>query len=119
MANIVVLDGFTLNPGDLSWDKFEEVGTLRVYDRTKVSEIVERAQKAAYVLTNKTPITKEILEQLPELKYIGVLATGYNIVDVKAAQERGIIVTKYSYLWNTFSSTDGVCSCVTSHSACK
>lgn len=93
MDNIVVLDGFTLNPGDLSWKKFEEMGNLRVYDRTKVSEIVERAQKAAYVLTNKTPITKEILEQLPELKYIGVLATGYNVVDVKAAQERGIIVT--------------------------
>src|SRR5690349_17422155 len=91
--NIVVLDGFTLNPGDLDWSEFEALGKLVVYERTAVSEIVERAANADMVLTNKTPLSAQTLEQLPNLKYIGVLATGYNIVDVQMAKEKGIVVT--------------------------
>ncbi|MFC5649065.1 D-2-hydroxyacid dehydrogenase [Paenibacillus solisilvae] len=91
--NIVVLDGYTLNPGDLSWDELAALGQLTVYERTSPDEIVERAAGVEVVLTNKTPITAEAIQQLPELKYIGVLATGYNVVDTAAAAERGIIVT--------------------------
>jgi glycerate dehydrogenase len=91
--NIVVLDGYALNPGDLSWDPFREFGTVTVYDRTMVSEISSRAAAADIVLTNKTPISKSTLEALPSLKYIGVLATGYNIIDVAAAREKNITVT--------------------------
>lgn len=91
--NIVVLDGYTLNPGDLDWSEFEALGELVVYERTAVSEIVERAANADMVLTNKTPLSAQMLEQLPNLKYVGVLATGYNIVDVQAAKEKGIVVT--------------------------
>jgi len=90
---IVVLDGYTLNPGDLSWRGLEELGTLQVYDRTEASLILERAQGAELALTNKTPLTAETLKQLKSLRYIGVLATGYNIVDVKAAKELGIPVS--------------------------
>ncbi len=90
---IVVLDGFTLNPGDIGWSPFESLGDLTVYDRTPADLIVERASAAPYVLTNKTPLSAHTLDQLPGLKYIGVLATGYNIVDVAAAKERGIPVT--------------------------
>jgi len=90
---IVVLDGFTLNPGDLSWDGLRELGDVTVYDRTSSQEIVERSIDAEIILTNKTPITRETLERLPHLRYIGVLATGYNIVDIQAAKEREIIVT--------------------------
>jgi glycerate dehydrogenase len=89
---IVVLDGYTLNPGDLSWQGFEDLGTLEVYDRTEPSLILKRAQDAALLLTNKTPLTAETLKQLKSLRYIGVLATGYNVVDVKAAKELGIPV---------------------------
>lgn len=90
---IVVLDGFTLNPGDLSWDGLRELGDVTVYDRTSSQEIVERSIDAEIILTNKTPITRETLQHLPHLRYIGVLATGYNIVDIQAAKEREIIVT--------------------------
>lgn len=90
---IVLLDGYTLNPGDLSWEALDELGDVSRYDRTPAAEIVPRARGAEAVLTNKTPLSRESLGQLPDLKYIGVLATGYNIVDVAAAAERGIVVT--------------------------
>ena len=90
---IVVLDGYGLNPGDLSWEGIERMGDFTVYDRTSVDEIVSRAALADIVLTNKTPLSATTLEQLPHLRYIGVLATGYNIVDVEAAKNRGIVVT--------------------------
>ena len=90
---IVVLDGFTANPGDLSWKGLEELGTVTVYDLTKPEETVARAADADIVLTNKVLISREAMMQLPQLKYIGVLATGYNVVDIEAAHDRGIIVT--------------------------
>lgn len=90
---IVVLDGYALNPGDLSWDGLEKLGAVTVYDRTAEVEVVKRIGAAEIVFTNKTPITKETLAVCQQLKYIGVLATGYNIVDVAAAKERGIAVT--------------------------
>ncbi len=91
--NIVVLDGFTLNPGDLSWAELEELGSCVIFDRTPPELILERARDAEIVLTNKTPLARETILALPKLKYIGVLATGYNVVDVAAARERGITVT--------------------------
>lgn len=90
---IVVLDGYTLNPGDLDWEGFEELGELTVYERTRAEEVVSRVGDAEIVWTNKTPVSAEAIAQLPALKFIGVLATGYNIVDVAAARERGIIVS--------------------------
>ena len=92
---IVVLDGFTLNPGELSWDSMKEMGDLIVYDRTiKEHDVIIKAiADAEIVFTNKTPITKEILKEVPAVKYIGVLATGYNVVDVVAATAAGITVT--------------------------
>ena len=93
MVRIVILDGYTANPGDLSWKELETLGQLTVYERTKPEETVARAAEADIVLTNKVIIGKVEIEQLPHLKYIGVLATGYNVVDIKAAHERGIIVT--------------------------
>lgn len=90
---MVVLDGYALNPGDLSWEGIRQFGELTVYDRTPVERIVERAKDADIVFTNKTPIQSAILDQLPTLKYIGVLATGYNIVDTLSARARGIPVT--------------------------
>jgi len=90
---IVVLDGYTLNPGDLSWEGLEKLGELTVYDRTPEDKIYERSKDAEIVFTNKTPLTRETLSKLPLLKYIGVLATGYNVVDIKAAKELGITVT--------------------------
>jgi len=91
--NIVVLDAYTLNPGDLSWDGIGKYGNLVLYDRTPEEKIVERAKDANIVFTNKTPLTRETLVQLKNTKYVGVLATGYNVVDVKAAKECGIVVT--------------------------
>jgi len=91
--NIVVLDGYTLNPGDLSWDRLEALGDCRVYDRTPAEETVERAQDAEIVLTNKVMLGGDEIAALPKMQYIGVLATGYNVVDVEAARERGIPVT--------------------------
>ncbi len=90
---IVVLDGYGLNPGDLSWDAVSQLGELTVYDRTSSEEIIARSAGAEAILTNKTVITAEIMEALPDLKYIGVLATGYNVVNVGAAREKGIVVT--------------------------
>jgi len=90
---ITVLDGYELNPGDLSWDALRLVGEVEVFDRTHATEAAARAAGADIVLTNKTPLREETLAQLPALKYIGVLATGYDVVDVKFARERGIVVT--------------------------
>ena len=90
---IVVLDGYTANPGDLSWEGLELLGEVTVYDRTKPSETVARAAEAEIVITNKVVIGREEMAQLPHLIYIGVLATGYNVVDIAAARDRGIIVT--------------------------
>ncbi len=95
--NIVVLDGFTANPGDLSWSNLSALGNLTVYDRTSYSEkdadlIVKRAYEADIILTNKTPLTAKIIDSLPNLKYVGVIATGYNVVDLEKAKERGIVV---------------------------
>jgi len=92
MKNIVVLDGYVVNPGDLSWDSFSSLGTTHVYDRTSQDEIINRAADANVILTNKCQLTKDILVQLPILEYIGLIATGYNNIDVKAATERGITV---------------------------
>ena len=91
--NIVVLDGYTLNPGDLSWKSIEELGDCTVYERTTPEQTVERAKNADAIFTNKVIINEEVLNQLPNLKYIGVLATGYNVVDIPAAQKAGITVT--------------------------
>ena len=90
---IVVLDGYTENPGDLSWAGFKRLGGLTVYDRTPAGEIIGRIGGAEAVITNKTPVTAETLAACPGIKYIGVLATGYNVVDVNAAKARGIPVT--------------------------
>jgi glycerate dehydrogenase len=90
---IVVLDGYTLNPGDLSWDALRRLGTVEIHDRTPATQILERAAGADILLTNKTPLSAETLQQLPALRFIGVLATGYNVVDVKAARARGIPVS--------------------------
>ena len=89
---IVVLDGYGLNPGDLSWSGMEALGELTVYDRTAPSELLERSEGAEVLITNKTLITAENMAELPNLKYIGVLATGYNVVDIDAAKARGIVV---------------------------
>ena len=91
---IVVLDGYTLNPGDLSWESLQSLGDpCEIHDRTAVEDIVDRAQEAEIVLTNKTPISVDTLVKLPKLQYIGVLATGFNIVDTATAKSRGIPVT--------------------------
>lgn len=90
---IVILDGFTAQPGDLSWKALESTGELTVHDRTSPEETVGRAKDADIVLTNKVCLRKQELDQLPKLRYIGVLATGYNVVDLKTAHEHGILVT--------------------------
>jgi glycerate dehydrogenase len=89
---VVVLDGHTANPGDLTWRELEQLGQVTIFDRTAVHEVITRAQSAEIVLTNKTPVTREAIAALPALRYLGVLATGYNIVDTAAAAERGIPV---------------------------
>lgn len=107
---IVALDGYAANPGDLSWDELKALGECVIYDRTAPEEVLERAADAEVVLTNKVVITAEMMAALPQLKYIGVMATGYNIVDIDAARERGIIVTNIpSY------STDSVAQMVFAH----
>ncbi len=90
---IVVLDGYTLNPGDISWEGLEALGEVTVYDRTKPEEVVERIGDAEVVYTNKTPITRDTLNQCGNIRFIGVLATGYNIIDIEAAKEKGIPVS--------------------------
>src|SRR5687768_7071260 len=92
MIKIVVTDGYTLNPGDLSWEQIKAFGDLTVYDRTKPEEIVDRCRDASIVLTNKVPFNEATLAELPQLKMISVTATGYNIVDVQAAAKRKIVV---------------------------
>ena len=108
--NIVVLDGYAANPGDLCWDELQALGECTIYDRTAPAEVLERAAGAEILLTNKTVLTAEHMAALPELKYIGVLATGYNIVDTTAAKERGIIVTNIPAY-----STDSVAQMVFAH----
>lgn len=90
---IVVLDGYTENPGDLSWDGLRALGELTVYDRTRPEEAASRIQDAEIIVTNKVPITRALLEQCPGIRYVSVLATGYNVVDLKATTERGIPVS--------------------------
>lgn len=93
---IVVLDGYTLNPGDLDWDGLNALGEVTVYDRTSltdVQEVIERVGDAEVVYTNKTPMPKAVFDACPNIKFVGVLATGYNVVDVAAAKEKGIPVT--------------------------
>lgn len=89
---IVILDGYTENPGDLSWEGFEKLGELTVYDRMPADQIIERIGDAEAVITNKTPLTGEVFAACPQIRYVGMLATGYNVVDVAAAKERGIPV---------------------------
>lgn len=92
---IIILDGYTENPGDLSWDGFERLGDVTVYDRTPVGdekEIQKRIEDAEIVITNKTPLTRETIEACPGIRYIGALSTGYNVIDIQAAKERGIPV---------------------------
>jgi glycerate dehydrogenase len=90
---IVVLDGYCLNPGDLSWEDMATLGDLQVYDRTSPKDLIGRAQGVEVLITNKTLITGNDMEALPQLKYIGVLATGYNVVDIESAKKKGIVVT--------------------------
>lgn len=106
----VILDGYTADPSSLSWKPLEEIGTLTVYERTKPEETIERAKEAEIVLTNKVLIKRQEIEKLPKLKYIGVLATGYNVVDLEAAREHGIIVTNVPAY-----STESVAQMVFSH----
>jgi glycerate dehydrogenase len=93
MIKIVITDGYTLNPGDLSWKQIESVGQLTVYDRTKPEELVDRCRDATIILTNKVPVSEANMAALPHLKMIGVTATGYNIIDVQAAAKRNIVVS--------------------------
>lgn len=90
---IVVLDGYALNPGDMSWERFEKAGELKVYDRSPRDKVQERAEGAEILFTNKTILDGEMLRKLPALKYVGVLATGYNVIDTEEARRLGIIVT--------------------------
>ncbi len=90
---IIILDGYTVNPGDLSWDWLGEYGEYKVYDRTDSSDILRRCEGADIVITNKTPLGKDILEKLPDIKFIDLLSTGYNITDIYYARERGIPVS--------------------------
>lgn len=119
---LVVLDGYTLNPGDLNWEGIKKFGDLEVHDRTPESQIVERCQGAEIIFTNKTPLREAILSQLPDLKYIGVLATGYNVVDVDYAKARGIAVANVpgygtaSVVQMTFALLLELCQHVQSHS---
>jgi glycerate dehydrogenase len=119
---IVVLDGYTLNPGDLTWDRIKSQGDVEIYDRTPADKILERCHDATAVFTNKVPLSQETLDQLPNLKFIGVLATGYNIVDVAAAKSNNIIVSNIpgygtdSVVQLTFAMILAFCHHVESHS---
>ena len=93
MHKIVVLDGYTLNPGDLSWETLEALGEVRIYDRTKENEVIKRIGDSDIVLTNKTVLTVETLKACPAIRYIGCMSTGYNVIDVTTANELGIVVT--------------------------
>ena len=91
--NIVVLDGYTLNPGDISWEGIEKLGDITIYDRTPVDKVIERSAGVEVIFTNKTPVNEEAINELTSLKFIGVLATGYNIVNTEAAKAKGVIVS--------------------------
>lgn len=90
---IVALDGYTLNPGDLAWDQIESLGDLTVYERSSPEQVAERCRDAEIILTNKAIVSRAVIESLPALRYIGITATGYNVVDIEAARERGIPVS--------------------------
>lgn len=90
---IVILDGYTLNPGDIAWDGLKKLGDVVIYDRTHEDQIIERAMGAEIIFTNKTPLAEDVIKQLTSLKFIGVLATGYNVVDTEAAKASGVVVT--------------------------
>lgn len=107
---IVVLDGYALNPGDLSWNELKELGDCQIYDRSKPVEVPERIGDAEIVITNKAVVSERLINQLPNLKYIGVTATGYNVVDVQAAARRNIVVTNIPAY-----STNSVAQLVFSH----
>lgn len=107
---ITILDGYGMNPGDMSWAPLEELGDLTVYDRTAQEQVLERAAGSEALLTNKTVLTAETLRALPQLRYVGVLATGYNVVDIDAARELGIVVTNIPAY-----STDSVVQMVFAH----
>ncbi len=89
---LVLLDGYTTNPGDMDWGKLQSLGELTIYEKTEVHEIIERARDAEIVITNKTPLSGETLRQLVRCRYVGTLSTGYNVVDLEAADELGIVV---------------------------
>lgn len=110
MKKIVIIDGYVANSGDLSWEGLKDAGELTVYERTDPAEVVERSKGAWAILTNKVLYTDDVLSQLPDLKYIGVLATGYNNVDLEAARQRGITVTNVPAY-----STDSVAQLVFAH----
>ena len=93
MRRITVLDGYTLNPGDVDWKLLENLGDLKVYDRTSEDKIVYRAKDSNCILVNKVPMSGATIAKLPKLSYLGVLATGFDVVDVTAASKRGIVVT--------------------------
>ncbi len=110
MRNIVILDGYTANKGDLSWKGLNALGNVTVYDRTRPEDVLARAAEAEVVLTNKVQLGRKEIEMLPRLRYIGVLATGYNVVDIESAKEHGIVVTNVpSY------STESVAQMVFAH----
>ncbi len=92
LMKIVVLDGYTLNPGDLSWDGLKQIGEVIIYDRTPKEKVLERSKDAEVILSNKTPVGEDIIMQLPSLKFIGVLATGFNVIDIEAAKKQSVIV---------------------------
>ena len=121
--NVVILDGYVANPGDLSWDGLRKYGSLTIYDRTPEELIVSRIGNAEVVFTNKTPITRQTLEACPGLRMIGVLATGYNIVDAEAAAERGVPVcnipaySTQSVAQHTLALLLEICSQVGAHDA--
>lgn len=107
---IVVLDGYTLNPGDLSWDELKKLGEVTIYDRTAPEDVITRIGDAPVILTNKVVIDRKVMTACPSLKYVGVLATGYNVVDIAAAHELGITVTNIPAY-----STDSVAQMVFAH----
>ena len=107
---IVVLDGYAMNPGDLSWEGLKQLGECQVYDRTKPADIFNRIKDAAVVITNKAVIDEQMIDRLPDLRYIGVTATGYNVVDVQAASRKGMLVTNIPAY-----SSDSVAQLVFSH----
>lgn len=117
----VILDGYTLNPGDLSWEGFESLMPVAYYDRTPAKDIISRIGNAEIIIVNKTPISKETIDACPSIKYIGVLATGYDVVDLKYASAKGIVVTNIpTYGTNTvaqyvFALLLGVCHKAESH----